>query len=94
VRYGWATVVINAFTEGQSPVTSVLINQKTIVLQVTKRMDSLRLGRCDSLEDCFALGQEGVRGEDGGGELRRLKAKFADHRLLLGTFRTIPRIAY
>ena len=48
-------------------------------------MDSVWLGRCDSLEDCFALGQEGVRGVGWGGELRRLNM-FADHSCLLGAF--------
>ena len=40
---------------------------KTIVLQVTKRMGSLWLGRFDSLEDCLALGQEGLLGSGVGG---------------------------
>ena len=36
VRYGWATFVINAFTERHSPVTSVLINQEPLYCKLQK----------------------------------------------------------
>ena len=54
---------------------------ETIVLQVTKRMGSIWLGRFDSLEDCFGQGQEGCGDE---GEIAHVEGNVLQ--ILLGAF--------